>query len=95
MMTLGPIGFMQPWILLALAALESAGVQRGDRIEHASVAPPELVKQLADGGFITGPVGHGGVQELVVCEKKGDKLIERTICGVRFVRLIGKYGFEE
>jgi predicted amidohydrolase YtcJ len=35
-------------LVLALAALESAGVERGDRIEHASVAPPELVKLLAE-----------------------------------------------
>jgi protein-L-isoaspartate(D-aspartate) O-methyltransferase len=57
--------------------------------------PEPLVKQLADGGFIAGPVGYGGVQELVVCEKKAGGLIERRICGVRFVPLLGKYGFEE
>ncbi len=57
--------------------------------------PEPLVKQLADGGVIAGPVGYGGVQELVVCEKKAGKLIERRICGVRFVPLLGKYGFEE
>jgi predicted amidohydrolase YtcJ len=34
-------------LVLALAALEEAGVHGGDRIEHASVAPPELVAWLA------------------------------------------------
>jgi hypothetical protein len=34
------------------------------------------------------------MQELVVCEKKAGRLIERTICDVRFVKLVGKYGFE-
>jgi len=34
-------------LVLALAAFEEAGVQPGDRIEHASVAPPELVAWLA------------------------------------------------
>ncbi len=34
-------------LVLALAALEEAGVRPGDRIEHASVAPPELVAWLA------------------------------------------------
>jgi predicted amidohydrolase YtcJ len=34
-------------IVLALSALEEAGVREGDRIEHASVAPPELVAWLA------------------------------------------------
>ncbi len=57
--------------------------------------PQPLLKQLADGGLIVAPVGYGGVQELMVCEKKTDKLIETTICDVRFVQLVGKYGFEE
>ncbi len=57
--------------------------------------PQPLVKQLADGGLIVAPVGFGGVQELVAGEKKGDKLIEKKICDVRFVQLVGKYGFEE
>jgi predicted amidohydrolase YtcJ len=34
-------------LVLALAALEEAGVRKGDRIEHASVAPPELVAWIA------------------------------------------------
>jgi protein-L-isoaspartate(D-aspartate) O-methyltransferase len=57
--------------------------------------PQPIVQQLADGGLIVAPVGYGGVQELVVCEKKGDKLIKKTICDVRFVQLVGKYAFEE
>ena len=57
--------------------------------------PKPLIKQLADGGFLVGPVGYGGAQELVVCEKRAGKLIERVICDVRFVKLFGEYGFEE
>lgn len=34
-------------LVFALAALEEAGVERGDRIEHASVASPELVERTA------------------------------------------------
>ena len=34
-------------VVLALAALETAGVHPGDRIEHASVTPPELVGWMA------------------------------------------------
>jgi predicted amidohydrolase YtcJ len=34
-------------LVLALAALEQAGAHAGDRIEHASVAPPELVGWIA------------------------------------------------
>ncbi len=57
--------------------------------------PEPLAGQLADGGLIVAPVGGRGVQGLVACEKKSDKLISRPICDVRFVRLIGKYGFEQ
>jgi len=69
-----------------------------DRIMITAAVPkiPEpLVKQLADGGFLVGPVGYGGVQELVACEKKAGKLIEKVICDVRFVKLLGEYGFEQ
>ncbi len=34
-------------LVFALAALESAGASRGDRIEHASIASPELVERIA------------------------------------------------
>jgi len=34
-------------LVFALAAFEEAGVRPGDRVEHASVAPPELVAWLA------------------------------------------------
>jgi protein-L-isoaspartate(D-aspartate) O-methyltransferase len=54
-----------------------------------------LVRQLADGGFMVVPVGYRGVQELVACEKKAGKLIEREICDVRFVKLLGEHGFEK
>jgi protein-L-isoaspartate(D-aspartate) O-methyltransferase len=57
--------------------------------------PEPLAGQLADGGLIVAPVGGRGVQALVACEKKADKLITRAICDVRFVRLVGKHGFEE
>jgi protein-L-isoaspartate(D-aspartate) O-methyltransferase len=57
--------------------------------------PEPLAKQLVDGGLIVAPVGYGGVQELVVCEKKTNKIIERLICDVRFVRLLGEHGFEQ
>jgi protein-L-isoaspartate(D-aspartate) O-methyltransferase len=57
--------------------------------------PEPLVGQLADGGLIVAPVGGRGVQGLVACEKKADKLISRAICDVRFVRLIGEHGFEQ
>jgi protein-L-isoaspartate(D-aspartate) O-methyltransferase len=69
-----------------------------DRIMVTAAVPkmPEaLFKQLAEGGLIVGPVGYAGVQELMVCEKRRGKIIDKVICDCRFVKLLGKYGFEE
>jgi predicted amidohydrolase YtcJ len=38
-------------LVFALAALEQAGVVHGDRIEHASIAAPELVERVAATGL--------------------------------------------
>lgn len=57
--------------------------------------PEPVAKQLANNGLIVAPVGGGGAQELVVCEKKTNRLMERAICDVRFVKLVGKYGFDQ
>jgi len=57
--------------------------------------PQPLVEQLVDGGLIVAPVGRSGVQQLIVAEKSGQTMIERNICDVRFVKLVGEYGFEQ
>jgi protein-L-isoaspartate(D-aspartate) O-methyltransferase len=57
--------------------------------------PQPLADQLADGGIIVAPVGAGAVQQLIACEKKKQRLVERVICGCRFVKLLGEYGFDE
>jgi protein-L-isoaspartate(D-aspartate) O-methyltransferase len=57
--------------------------------------PGQLIDQLVAGGIIVVPVGQGGAQELIVGTKKEGKLIERVSCDVRFVKLVGKYAFEE
>lgn len=45
-------------LVFALAALRAAGSRAGDRIEHASVTPPELLEELLDLGLtvVTQPV---------------------------------------
>ena len=57
--------------------------------------PEPLVKQLAEDGLIVAPVGYGAIQQLVVCEKRLGKIIEKVICDCRFVKLLGEYGFNE
>ncbi len=58
-------------------------------------APQPLIEQLADGGILVAPVGSGGVQSLMRFEKKRGEIVEQFICDVRFVKLLGQYGFEE
>ncbi|MCX2719611.1 protein-L-isoaspartate(D-aspartate) O-methyltransferase [Lentiprolixibacter aurantiacus] len=52
----------------------------------AEEIPGPLLEQLKDGGSMIIPVGpHRGVRQLVLIEKKGDKLKRRNLMAVRFV----------
>lgn len=57
--------------------------------------PQPLLEQLVTGGLIIAPVGSGSVQRLILCEKKLVGCTEKAVCDVRFVKLIGEYGFKE
>lgn len=58
--------------------------------------PKPLLKQLADGGLLCIPAGSKGYgQNLYLIRNKHGKLKQERICGVRFVPLIGKHGFED
>jgi protein-L-isoaspartate(D-aspartate) O-methyltransferase len=54
--------------------------------------PPPLVDQLQMGGRLIGPVEEGGVQNLVLLEKRRDGLVRRVICEVLYVPLQGRLG---
>lgn len=57
--------------------------------------PQPLREQLKDGGIMCIPAGSKNFgQELYVIKKKGTEYESKRIIGVRFVPLIGKYGFE-
>jgi len=56
--------------------------------------PEPLINQLKVGGLMVGPIGYEGIQRLIVCEKKPVGVTERAVCDVRFVRLVGRYGFK-
>lgn len=57
--------------------------------------PGPLAEQLAEGGILAAPVGDSWSQTLVAYKKQQGVLHKSTICGCRFVRLVGKYGFAE
>lgn len=67
--------------------------------------PEPLVSQLAEGGVMVAPVepsgpgapgywSSGGLQELLYCVKKNGRIHKKAVCGCRFVKLVGKYGFK-
>lgn len=57
--------------------------------------PQPLVDQLAEGGRIVIPVGDEFSQVLIKGIKKDGMLKTQTLEPVRFVRLVGAYGFKE
>jgi protein-L-isoaspartate(D-aspartate) O-methyltransferase len=57
--------------------------------------PPPLMEQLKDGGILCIPAGtKEWGQDLYVIKRKGKEFETDKITGVRFVPLIGKYGFD-
>src|SRR6266705_3481316 len=56
--------------------------------------PAPLVEQLADSGRLVQPIGLGGVDEVVLFERRGGVLErKRLVTGAHFVRLYGEHGF--
>jgi protein-L-isoaspartate(D-aspartate) O-methyltransferase len=56
--------------------------------------PEPLVAQLADPGRLVIPVGEQDHQELRLVTKKDGVIQEEVLEWVRFVNLIGEYGWE-
>ena len=98
MATLSELGIENVEFFLGDGTCGWPGEKKFDRIIiTAAVAnmPQPLIDQLADGGVAVAPLGPWPVQDLVVIRKKDGKLTRHKICGCRFVRLIGKYGYDE
>jgi protein-L-isoaspartate(D-aspartate) O-methyltransferase len=74
------------------------GEKQFDRIIVTAAVPeiPEpLQNQLKEGGLLVAPVGGLYTQELIVVKKESDLLATKTICGCRFVKLIGQHAYSE
>jgi protein-L-isoaspartate(D-aspartate) O-methyltransferase len=57
--------------------------------------PAPVTEQLVEGGLLVAPVGGEYIQQLILYEKKEGQLRKKVICDCRFVKLVGKHGFEE
>ncbi len=57
--------------------------------------PPRLAAQLADGGSLVIPVGGTSEQTIVRVVRHGTRTVETPLLGCRFVKLIGREGWEE
>ncbi len=59
----------------------------------APQVPKPLLGQLGNGGRLVAPAGSRDIQELVRITRTGERLEESRHGGVRFVPLIGRYGW--
>jgi protein-L-isoaspartate(D-aspartate) O-methyltransferase len=72
--------------------------KRFDRIIITAATPQmpkPLLEQLKTGGLAVVPLGADFVQELVTIENTSSGLKTKSVCGCRFVKLIGKFGYAE
>ncbi len=60
----------------------------------APTIPQPLIDQLKVGGRMSIPVGESQVQDLIRITRTEDGVKKENFGGCRFVRLIGKYGWE-
>lgn len=56
--------------------------------------PQPLLDQLADGGRLLVPVGSKEEQQLLLVTRKGGAFTRETLTAVRFVPLVGDYGWD-
>ena len=56
--------------------------------------PAPLIEQLAEGGRLVIPLGDAETQTLTLVEKSGESIRTSTATGVRFVPLLGEFGFK-
>ncbi|MBI5598688.1 MAG: protein-L-isoaspartate(D-aspartate) O-methyltransferase [Deltaproteobacteria bacterium] len=56
--------------------------------------PPVYMQQLAEGGRLLIPVGGEFVQDLVRVTRRQGRILRESLGGCRFVKLIGRYGWQ-
>lgn len=59
----------------------------------APAMPPDLFKQLAEGGVMVAPIGNSESQQLTVVRKCKGRAESRQVLPCRFVKLVGEGGW--
>jgi protein-L-isoaspartate(D-aspartate) O-methyltransferase len=57
--------------------------------------PEVLIDQLAEGGRMVAPVGNQHTQDLIKITKDSTGIQQTNLGGCRFVKLVGKYGWQK
>ena len=96
--TLEMLGYTNVWVRTANGTLGWPDEAPFDRIlvtAGAPAVPGPLFQQLAEGGRLVAPIGEAQSQTLHLVEKIGGQMRTSTDCGCVFVKLVGRYGWEE
>jgi protein-L-isoaspartate(D-aspartate) O-methyltransferase len=57
--------------------------------------PRPILDQLKTDGLLLAPVGSVGAQSLVLARRTQAGMVQNDLCAVRFVKLVGEYGFKD
>jgi len=95
--TLEALGYSNVWVRTANGTFGWPDEAPFDRILVAAggpEVPPPLFEQLAEGGRMVMPVGSADAQTLSVIEKRSGEMRVTEDSGCVFVKLIGKYAWQ-
>ena len=95
--TLEALGYTNVWVRTANGTFGWPDEAPFDRILVAAggpAVPPRLFEQLAEGGRMVMPVGPADSQKLSVIEKRSGEMRVTEDSGCVFVKLIGKYAWQ-
>ena len=91
------LGYANVWVRVANGTIGWPDEAPFDRILVAAGAPtvpPPLFAELAEGGRMVMPVGEVAGQVLKLIEKRGGEMHTSEHSGCVFVKLVGKYAWE-
>ena len=91
------LGYSNVWVRVGDGTLGWPDQAPFDRIiitAGGPSVPPALFAQLAEGGRMVMPIGDEEGQTMTVVENVGGQMRTRAVGECKFVRLVGKYGWE-